>query len=131
MDDYELAHEYETVNVYRRGGAAKIELNRPETRNAWNKQFAADAADAIRAAGDDPAVRAVVFTGAGRGFSSGADLKGLCTLAGRNAFVRELEARRRAPAVTSDDFARALDEFLARRAWTRERRPIGFQRPAS
>ena len=63
--------------------------------------------------------------------ASGADLKGLCTLAGRNAFVRELEARRRAPAVTSDDFARALDEFLARRAWTRERRPIGFQRPAS
>ena len=41
MDDYELAHEYETVNLYRRGGAAKIELNRPETRNAWNKQFAA------------------------------------------------------------------------------------------
>jgi 2-(1,2-epoxy-1,2-dihydrophenyl)acetyl-CoA isomerase len=75
MDDYELAHEYETVNLYRRGGAAKIELNRPETRNAWNKQFAVDVAGAIRAAGDDPGVRAVVITGAGRGFSSGADLK--------------------------------------------------------
>jgi len=75
MDDYELAHEYETVNVYRRGGAAKIELNRPETRNAWNRQFAVDVAGAIRAAGDDPEVRAVVITGAGRGFSSGADLK--------------------------------------------------------
>src|SRR5215510_5044198 len=75
MDDYQLAHEYETVNLYRRGGAAKIELNRPETRNAWNKQFAVDVVGAIRAAGDDPAVRAVVITGAGRGFSSGADLK--------------------------------------------------------
>src|SRR6516165_12267313 len=75
MDDYELAHEYETVNLYRRGGAAKIELNRPETRNAWNKQFALDVFGAIRAAGDDPGVRAVVITGAGRGFSSGADLK--------------------------------------------------------
>ena len=75
MDDYELAHEYETVNLYRRGGAAKIELNRPETRNAWNKQFAVDVVGAIRAAGDDPGVRAVVITGAGRGFSSGADLK--------------------------------------------------------
>jgi 2-(1,2-epoxy-1,2-dihydrophenyl)acetyl-CoA isomerase len=75
MDDYELAHEYETVNLYRRGGAAKIELNRPETRNAWNKQFAVDVLGAIRAAGDDPGVRAVVITGAGRGFSSGADLK--------------------------------------------------------
>jgi transitional endoplasmic reticulum ATPase len=60
--------------------------------------------------------------------ASGADLKGLCTLAGRNAFVRELEAGHAgAPAVTSDDFERALDEIMARRAWTRERRPIGFQ----
>ena len=75
MDDYELAHEYETVNLYRRGGAAKIELNRPETRNAWNTQFAVDVVGALRAAGDDPGVRAVVITGAGRGFSSGADLK--------------------------------------------------------
>src|SRR5215467_1709785 len=75
MDDYELAHEYETVNVYRRGGAAKIELNRPETRNAWNEQFALDVVRAIRAAGEDPGVRAVVITGAGKGFSSGADLK--------------------------------------------------------
>src|SRR5262249_62234949 len=75
MDDYELAYEYETVNLYRRGAGAKIELNRPETRNAWNKQFAVDVVGAIRAAGDDPGVRAVVITGAGRGFSSGADLK--------------------------------------------------------
>jgi transitional endoplasmic reticulum ATPase len=59
--------------------------------------------------------------------ASGADLKGLCTLAGRNAFVRELEAGGAAPAVTSDDFARALAEIVGRRAWTRDRRPIGFQ----
>lgn len=64
--------------------------------------------------------------------ASGADLKGLCTLAGRNAFVRELKAGRAAPAVTSDDFARAFDELLARRTWTRERRrPVGFQPRAS
>ena len=75
MDDYELAHEYETVNLYRRGAVAKIELNRPETRNAWNTQFAVDVVGAIRGAGDDPGVRAVLITGAGRGFSSGADLK--------------------------------------------------------
>lgn len=59
--------------------------------------------------------------------ASGADLKGLCTLAGRNAFVRELEAGRIAPAVTRDDFERALDEIMARRGWMRERRSIGFQ----
>src|SRR5215471_20179777 len=75
MSDYQLAHEYETVNLYRRGGAAKIELNRPETRNAWNNQFSLDLLATIRACGDDSGVRAVLITGAGRGFSSGADLK--------------------------------------------------------
>ena len=75
MSDYELAHKYETVNLLRRGGAAKIELNRPETRNAWNDQFSVDLLAAIRAVTEDPDVRAILITGAGRGFSSGADLK--------------------------------------------------------
>jgi 2-(1,2-epoxy-1,2-dihydrophenyl)acetyl-CoA isomerase len=75
MTDYELAHEYETVNVHRAGGAAKIELNRPDTLNAWNRQFGFDLLEAVRAVADDDAVRAVLVTGAGRGFSSGADLK--------------------------------------------------------
>ena len=75
MDDYELAQKYETVNLYRRGGAAKIELNRPESRNAWNTQFSVDLLAALHAAGDDPGVRAVLVTGAGKAFSSGADLR--------------------------------------------------------
>jgi 2-(1,2-epoxy-1,2-dihydrophenyl)acetyl-CoA isomerase len=75
MDDYQLAHQYETVNLHRRGGVAKIELNRPERVNAWNDQFSADLLAAIQAVTEDPEVRAVLVTGAGRGFSSGADLK--------------------------------------------------------
>jgi 2-(1,2-epoxy-1,2-dihydrophenyl)acetyl-CoA isomerase len=71
----ELAQAYETVNVLRRGGAAVIELNRPETMNAWNRQFGVDLLAAVRQVGDDDDVRAVAITGAGRGFSSGADLK--------------------------------------------------------
>ena len=67
--------DYETVQVERRGGELRITLDRPEAMNAWNKQFGIDLRDAVeRAAGDDE-VRAVVITGAGRGFSSGADLK--------------------------------------------------------
>ncbi len=75
MSDYELAREYETINLRRSGGAAKIELNRPGSLNAWNKQLGLDLLDAVRAAGQDPGVRAVLITGAGRAFSSGADLK--------------------------------------------------------
>src|SRR5215472_4341005 len=75
MDDYQLAHQYQTINLFHRGGAAKIELNRPESRNAWNDQFSVDLLAALRAAAEDSAVRAILITGAGRGFSSGADLK--------------------------------------------------------
>jgi 2-(1,2-epoxy-1,2-dihydrophenyl)acetyl-CoA isomerase len=70
----ELEHAYETVNLYRRGGELRIELNRPDAMNAWDTQFGEDLRAAVeRAAADD--VRAVVVTGAGRAFSSGADLK--------------------------------------------------------
>ena len=76
VTDYELAHKYETVNYHRRGGAAKVELNRPERLNAWNEQFSRDLLAALKAAAEDPGVRAVLLTGAGRGFSSGADISG-------------------------------------------------------
>jgi 2-(1,2-epoxy-1,2-dihydrophenyl)acetyl-CoA isomerase len=75
VSDDELYRQYETVNLYRRGPGAKVELNRPARLNAWNAQFAADLNDAIRAVTADPEVRAVLITGAGRAFSSGADLK--------------------------------------------------------
>lgn len=93
----EPAHAYETVNLHRRGGAAIIELNRPETMNAWNRQLGIDLLAAVeRVAGDD-AVRAVCVTGAGRGFSSGADLRDLSeddrTPAGRPDVYKVLTER--------------------------------------
>src|SRR2546421_11809770 len=75
MSDYELAHAYETVNLHRRGGAAKIELNRPDRLNAWNRQFGYDLLAAVESVAADDQVRAVMISGAGRAFSSGADLK--------------------------------------------------------
>jgi 2-(1,2-epoxy-1,2-dihydrophenyl)acetyl-CoA isomerase len=75
MSEFEPSHEYETVNVLRKGGAAKVELNRPDTMNAWNRQFGVDLLAAIESVAADDDVRAVMITGAGRGFSSGADLK--------------------------------------------------------
>jgi 2-(1,2-epoxy-1,2-dihydrophenyl)acetyl-CoA isomerase len=69
--------EFETINVHRRGGAATIELSRPESMNAWNKQFGLDLRAAVEQVEQDDAVRAVCITGEGRAFSSGADLKDL------------------------------------------------------
>ena len=67
--------QLETVNVVLDGGAATIELNRPDALNAWNKQFGEDLLAALRRVGEDEAVRAARIIGAGRAFSSGADLK--------------------------------------------------------
>jgi 2-(1,2-epoxy-1,2-dihydrophenyl)acetyl-CoA isomerase len=65
----------QTVNLHRDGAAATIELNRPEALNAWNGALGDELLDAIRAVAGDDEVRAVVLTGAGRAFSSGADLR--------------------------------------------------------
>ena len=65
----------ETVDVERRGGELRITLNRPEAMNAWNTQLGLDLRAVVEEAAADDAVRAVVVTGAGRAFSSGADLK--------------------------------------------------------
>jgi 2-(1,2-epoxy-1,2-dihydrophenyl)acetyl-CoA isomerase len=67
--------DYETVKVERRGGELRITLDRPEAMNAWNTQFGLELRDAVEKAAADDDVRVVVVTGAGRAFSSGADLK--------------------------------------------------------
>src|SRR4051794_11933944 len=66
---------YETVDVRIEDAVAEITLNRPERLNAWNAQFGEELRKAILEDAADPAVRSVLVTGAGRGFSSGADLK--------------------------------------------------------
>ena len=67
--------DYETVIWEVQGGVGRITLNRPETLNAWNTQFGHDMKAVVEGAAKDESVRAVLVTGAGRGFSSGADLK--------------------------------------------------------
>jgi 2-(1,2-epoxy-1,2-dihydrophenyl)acetyl-CoA isomerase len=54
---------------------AVITLHRPESMNSFNTELRADLVDAIAKSRDDKSVRAVVFTGEGRCFSAGADLK--------------------------------------------------------
>ena len=67
--------ELETVRAEHQDGAMTIELNRPHALNAWNRQFGEELLAMLRKAADDEAVRAVRIVGAGRAFSSGADLK--------------------------------------------------------
>lgn len=64
-----------TVLVSRRGQVAVLTLNRPERLNAVGEQLYRTLIDALAAADDDPQVRCVILTGAGRAFCVGADLK--------------------------------------------------------
>ncbi|MBI9084250.1 MAG: enoyl-CoA hydratase/isomerase family protein [Desulfobacterales bacterium] len=67
--------EYACILYEKNDGAAVIALNRPRVLNAMNKQLWVEFQDALEDAGHDPAVGAVIVTGQGRAFSTGADLK--------------------------------------------------------
>ena len=59
------------------GSVALVTLNRPEKRNALNDELVAGLKGALRDADERDSVRAVVLTGAGADFCSGADLSAL------------------------------------------------------
>jgi len=70
-----MTRRYETVEVNRDGAAVKIALNRPDRMNAWSEGLSKDLLAVLGEVAADETVRAVMLTGNGRAFCSGADLK--------------------------------------------------------
>lgn len=66
---------YSTLLFDVRDGVAHITLNRPEAANSLSVELAQDFMHAVLRCDEDPAIRAVVITGAGRMFCAGGDLK--------------------------------------------------------
>jgi enoyl-CoA hydratase/carnithine racemase len=64
----------------RRGPVLLLTLNRPERLNAWNAELEDRYFDALEHADADPDVRAIVVTGAGKGFCAGADMEDLARI---------------------------------------------------
>ena len=60
--------------VHREGAVEHVTLNRPEVRNAFNETLIAELTSWASTVRDDPAVRVVVLSGAGRSFCAGADI---------------------------------------------------------
>ena len=67
--------QFETVLLEISGKVATIRLNRPDALNGFNTPLRHDLLAALQHIDVDTDIRAVVLTGAGRGFSAGADLK--------------------------------------------------------
>ena len=68
--------DFETITYEVADGVLTITLNRPDRLNAFTAQMGRELIEAFDAADDDDDVRAVIVTGAGRGFCAGADLGG-------------------------------------------------------
>ena len=76
--------DYSTILYDLEDNVLLITLNRPEILNAFNRDMMAELIDALDKADADDNVRAIIVTGAGRGFCAGADLS-----AGGNTFNAE------------------------------------------
>ena len=75
------------------GAVARLTLNRPEKRNALNEAVIAGLKQGLRKASADEAVRAIVISGAGKDFCSGADLAALQKIAGASVAENSEDAR--------------------------------------
>ena len=66
---------YKTILLDVENDVATITLNRPERLNAWTHEMSLELQEAIASCNENPEVGAMVVTGAGRGFCSGADIR--------------------------------------------------------
>lgn len=88
---------FEHIRCDRDGRIAIITLNRPDRLNAYTPLMGQELAAAFHACDDDDAVRAIIVTGAGRGFCAGADLSGggaLLARSGTEERQEEVRAQR-------------------------------------
>ena len=88
------------------GSIATLTLNRPEKRNALNAAMIEQVKSSLRNANDDASIKAIIITGAGNDFCSGADLSALQKIA--DSSVSE----------NADDARSLLDLFTLIRAVT-------------
>ena len=81
----------QTVRLETKAGVGTITLNRPDAYNALNLALARELFAAVLAVDEDPAVRAVVITGAGKAFCGGGDVKDFAdNLARIGLLIKEL-----------------------------------------
>ncbi len=76
------------------GGIAKIKLNRPDVRNAFNAELIQELGDTFKKVEKDEAVRVVILSGEGGFFCAGADLNWMKSFVGASQTENEADARK-------------------------------------
>jgi 2-(1,2-epoxy-1,2-dihydrophenyl)acetyl-CoA isomerase len=82
--------DYQTIGFERTGDIARITLNRPNAANGINHVLARELAQVASLCTDDPALKVVTLTGAGRFFSAGGDLKAMAAQEDTGTYLKHL-----------------------------------------
>jgi methylglutaconyl-CoA hydratase len=82
-----------TLQIRREGHVARVTLNRPEVRNAFNEALIAELTAAFTTLGQDPLLRAIVLAAEGKAFCAGADLNWMKSMAGYSWDENHADAR--------------------------------------
>ncbi len=83
------------LDIAHDGPIARLTLNRPDMRNAFDDTLIAALTGAVQAAVEDPAVRVLLLTGAGKAFCAGGDLNWMRKMATGQPLPRFLGAAAR------------------------------------
>ena len=89
---------YEQITTVNEDGVLVLTLNRPDKLNAYTARMGREIAHAFASADEDDSVRAIVVTGAGRGFCAGADISGGAGAFGDDGGAKLFGERGAAPA---------------------------------
>lgn len=95
---------YETILYRTEGGIGRITMNRSEAMNAITPAMLTELRDAVLEAGKDEAIHIIVFTGAGKAFCAGVDLKSLgnrSLTGGKVGDILDIPARKLIEAIRS------------------------------
>ncbi len=95
--------QFSDLQVTSKNGMARITLNRPERRNAFDDRMATELCEAFEELGQDPSIRLVVLAAAGPAFCAGADLRWM------KSSVSETQAQEDAQRLIR--MYRAIDEY--------------------
>ncbi|MCX8072708.1 MAG: enoyl-CoA hydratase-related protein [Candidatus Binatia bacterium] len=110
---------YEQILYAVEGPVATITLNRPDKLNAWTLRMGFEVRHAMWRAENDPKVRVIVVTGAGRGYCAGADMD----------FLREVQSGAASPETTPPELAVEFDPSLPPLLRGEYTYPMGLTKP--